>query len=174
MKQLTEGITKLFVHTGLPTKKMKVFYNPVKEADRSLSVKVLKHFKPKHCLDLLCATGARGIRLMNESGVKDMTFNDSNPEALKLLKKNLRLNKLKARVFNKDANQLLYELKERFDFIDLDPFGSPNPYLESCIKFLQRKGLLGVTATDTAVLVGAKPKACRRIIYPCAASGRSG
>ncbi len=162
MKQVVEGGAKLFVHTGLPSKKMLVFFNPRKDFDRTMSVEVVKHLKPKHCLDLLCASGARGIRLMREAGVTDMTFNDANPEAIKLLKKNLKVNNLKARVFNKNASHLLYDLNEYFDFIDVDPFGSPNPYLESSVRFLQRHGLLAVTATDTAALVGVKPRACMR------------
>ena len=162
MELITEGNTKLIVHTGLPTKKMPVFFNPIKEFDRTLSVKIIAHLKPKHCLDLLSGGGSRGIRLMKEAGVKDMTFNDANPRAIKLLKQNLKINKLKARVFNKDANQLLYDLDEYFDYIDIDPFGSPNHYLESSIVFLQRHGLLAVTATDTAALNGARPLACLR------------
>lgn len=162
MKQIIEGSTKLIVHEGLPTKKMEVFFNPAKSFDRSLSVEIIKELKPKHCLDLLSGGGARGLRLMVEAGITGMTFNDLNPQAVKLLKKNLKLNKLKARVFNKESNQLLYDLGEYFDFIDLDPFGSPNPYLESAIKFTQRHGVLAVTATDTAALNGSKPKACFR------------
>ncbi len=162
MEEVTEGGTKFYVHAGVPSKKMPVFYNPVKEYDRRISIDAVKSLKPSHCIDLLCASGARGLRLMREAGATDMTFNDSNPQAIKLLRRNLKLNGLKARVFNKDANTLLYDLNEYFDYIDLDPFGSPNPYLETAVRFLQRRGVLAVTATDTAVLVGAKPKTCLR------------
>ncbi len=162
IKEIVEGKTQLFVHAGLPTKRMEVFYNPKKEFDRTLSVKILKELKPKKCLDLLCASGARGIRLMKEAGISDMTFNDANPKAIKLLKKNLKKNGLKARVYNKDACELLYALHEYFDFIDIDPFGSPNPYLEASIRFLKRNGVLAITATDTAALMGVKSKACFR------------
>ena len=37
-----------------------------------------------------------------------------------------------------------------FDYIDLDPFGSPNIFLDSAVKRLGRNGILAVTATDTA------------------------
>jgi tRNA (guanine26-N2/guanine27-N2)-dimethyltransferase len=161
MKEVIEGETRLKVHTGLPTKRMPVFYNPVKEFDRTLSVKVVKALRSKKVMDLLAASGARGLRLMKEAGV-EVVFNDLNPEAVRLVKKNLKLNGLNAIVHNKEANHLLYELGEYFDFIDLDPFGSPNPYLDSCIKFTARHGVLAVTATDTAALNGAKPKACLR------------
>lgn len=161
MKEVIEGETRLKVHTGLPTKRMPVFYNPVKEFDRTLSVKVVKALKSKKVLDLLSAGGARGLRLMKEAGA-EVVFNDINSLAVGLIKKNLKLNKLKAVVHNKEASHLLYDLNEYFDFIDLDPFGSPNPYLDACIKHTARHGVLAVTATDTAALNGVKPKACLR------------
>lgn len=161
MKLVTEGGTKLRVYTAeVPSKQMLVFYNPHKEFDRSLSIKVLKKLKPDKALDLLAASGARGIRLMNEAGV-EVVFNDANPLAARHIRRNLKLNKLEATVHNQDANKLLYGLNEYFDYIDLDPFGSPNPYLESCIKYTSRHGVLAVTATDTAALT-VKTRAGRR------------
>ncbi len=162
MRTIIEGESKFNVHLAdIPSKSMPVFFNPVKGFDRDLSVEFVKRFKPSNALDLLCASGARGIRLMKEAGVK-VVFNDANPLAVKLTRSNLKLNHLRARVHNKDANQLLYDLGEYFDFIDLDPFGSPNPYLTSAIRFTARRGVLAVTATDTAALNGARPKACLR------------
>ncbi|MFA5406554.1 MAG: RsmD family RNA methyltransferase [Candidatus Nanoarchaeia archaeon] len=159
MKIITEGSTVFKAYTAdIVSKQMPVFYNPDKEFDRSLSVKIVQALKPKNAIDLLAASGARGLRLMNEAGV-EVTFNDLNPQAVKLIKSNLKLNKLSARVYNKNANQLLYDLNEFFDFIDLDPFGTPNPYLDACIKHTSRHGVLAVTATDTAALNGARSKA---------------
>lgn len=162
MKIITEGGTKFKAYTAdIVSKKMPVFYNPVKEFDRTLSVKIVQELKPRNALDLLCASGARGLRLMNEAGVP-VTFNDRNPAAVKLAKANLKLNNLKARVYNKEANKLLYDLGDYFDFIDIDPFGSPNEWLEACIRHTNRRGCLAITATDTAALNGARPKAAFR------------
>lgn len=159
MRFIVEGKTKLKVHSAkIPSKRMPVFYNPAKEFDRSLSVEIVKALKPKKTMDLLAASGARGIRLMNEAGV-NVEFNDINPLAARLVRRNLKLNNLKAVVHNQNANKLLYDLNEYFDFIDLDPFGTPNPYLDACIKHTSRHGVLAVTATDTAALVGARPEA---------------
>lgn len=161
MKIIKEGGAKLRVYSArVPSKQMPVFYNPNKEFDRTLSVKVVKKLKPRKALDLLTASGARGLRLMKEAGVK-VVFNDANPLAARHVRHNLKLNKLKAKVYNQDANKLLYKLNEYFDYIDLDPFGSPNPYLEACIKYTSRHGVLAVTATDTAALE-VKTKAGRR------------
>ncbi|MCU0373510.1 MAG: ATP-binding protein, partial [Ignavibacteria bacterium] len=41
-----------------------------------------------------------------------------------------------------------------FDYIDIDPFGSPCPFLDAAIKRLSRGGILAVTATDTSALAG--------------------
>ncbi|MEM2422810.1 MAG: tRNA (guanine(10)-N(2))-dimethyltransferase, partial [Candidatus Bathyarchaeia archaeon] len=59
--------------------------------------------------------------------------------------------------FNMDANMLLSlyaSPKNRFTFIDLDPFGSPAPFLDSALRALKSGGLLSLTATDTAPLCG--------------------
>ena len=37
-----------------------------------------------------------------------------------------------------------------FDYIDIDPFGSPNPFLAAAIGRITRNGIVAVTATDTA------------------------
>ncbi len=162
MRLIIEGNTKLLVHySSIPSKSMPVFFNPEKKFDRDISVLFVKKYKPRRILDLLSGSGARGIRLMNEAGV-NVVFNDSNPRAVKLIRRNLKHNNLRAVVHNQDANKLLYSLNQYFDFIDLDPFGSPNNYLSSAIRFTARHGFLAVTATDTAALNGAKPRACLR------------
>ncbi len=162
MKIITEGETKIKVFEArVPSKRMPVFYNPEKEFDRTLSVEFVRKLRPKNALDLLAASGARGLRLMKEAGVK-VTFNDLNSKAVRLIRENLRLNNLKATVHNKNASRLLYDLGEFWDFIDLDPFGTPNPYLDAAIKYTARHGILAVTATDTAALVGVKKEAGRR------------
>jgi len=68
-------------------------------------------------------------------------------------------------VQHKDANCLLSchgAPYRRFDVVDVDPFGSPVPYLDSAIRALHNNGLLAVTATDLAPLCGVHSKACIR------------
>jgi tRNA (guanine26-N2/guanine27-N2)-dimethyltransferase len=52
--------------------------------------------------------------------------------------------------------------RRRFDVIDIDPFGSPVPYLDSSIRALRDQGLVALTATDLASLCGVHPRACIR------------
>jgi tRNA G26 N,N-dimethylase Trm1 len=60
-----------------------------------------------------------------------------------------------------DANKLM--IQAPFQWIDLDPFGSPVGFLDAAIQAISRVGVLEVTATDTAALCGsAKTSAARR------------
>lgn len=56
-------------------------------------------------------------------------------------------------------NQMRKE-KRLFDVIDLDPYGSAIPFLESSIGALMNGGLLCVTFTDMAVLCARRPHVC--------------
>ena len=49
--------------------------------------------------------------------------------------------------------------------MDVDPFGTPAPYLDCLLRSVENGGLISVTATDTAVLCGVYPKVCYRKYY---------
>ena len=162
LEQITEGKAKLVVSKGPKiSKELTVFYNPAKEFDRDLSVLLVKAAKKKTVLDLLAASGARGIRLAKEAGCK-VTYNEVSKDAVKVLKKNLKLNKLKSKVYNLDANRFLGQSTDKFDFIDIDPFGSPINFVFNSIRRLDKNGILAVTATDTAPLFGVYKYTCMK------------
>ena len=52
--------------------------------------------------------------------------------------------------------------RRRADIVDIDPFGSPAPYLDCCLRAVSRGGMLSMTATDLQVLNGVFPAACVR------------
>ncbi len=159
---VTEGKTKLYVTLGKISKKLPVFYNPAKEFDRDISILFIYTTGKKKVLDLLAASGARGLRLAKETNAK-VWFNDINKEAVKLIRKNAKLNEIKPiKITNKRADELLTTIKEKFDFIDIDPFGSPITYVYQAIPRLEKDGILAVTATDTAPLFGVYPWTCFR------------
>jgi tRNA (guanine26-N2/guanine27-N2)-dimethyltransferase len=116
----------------------------------------------------LTSSGIRGVRFAAEiQGVKKVVISDINEKAFKLAKHNVNLNRLQESVTvqHKDANCLLSchgAPRKRFDIIDLDPFGTAVPYLDSAIRAMRNKGLLAVTATDLAPLCGVHAKACVR------------
>ncbi|MEM7826613.1 MAG: tRNA (guanine(10)-N(2))-dimethyltransferase [Candidatus Aenigmatarchaeota archaeon] len=169
-RRVREGEVEIYVpNVELPEKGRKYgFYNPEMKTDRDISVATLSVFKKifseisskeiKIC-DLLCATGIRGIRYKKEIG-GEVTINDVNENAIELAKRNVDLNGLNVTVRNEDANLLL--AKERFDVIDIDPFGSPVYFVGAAARSLTKFSFLCVTATDTATLFGVHPETCRR------------
>lgn len=170
MKILTEGKASFNAYAPSKiSKEMPVFYNPIMKLNRDVSILLLNSLgKNELSIALpLAGSGVRGIRFLLEVDkpiIKELHFNDHSPEAVKLIGQNARLNQIsnnKFEVHSKDANLFLLE-SEGFDYIDIDPFGSPNPYLDSAIKRLSREGILAVTATDTSALAGSHPKACAR------------
>lgn len=171
--QIKEGKAKAYVPIEKKVSKdLPVFYNPVMEYNRTISVAVLNALNRKGmsiCLPLE-ATGIRAIRFIKECGksmIKDIIVNDYDTEACKLIKKNLHLNSIKStdnviiKATCKDAN-LLFNEERAFDYIDIDPFGTPNPFLNNAISRLKRQSILAVTATDTSALCGTFPEVCIR------------
>ncbi len=153
--------------------KAPVFYNPVMEFNRDVAVVALQAYQKMVKREIsvcepLAGCGIRGIRFAKEvEGVRKVVLNDINPEAAKLAEFNVDRNKLAklVNVVNGDANLLLAHYaapRRRFDFIDVDPFGSPVPYMDSAIRALRNGGLLALTATDLAPLCGVHSKACVR------------
>jgi tRNA (guanine26-N2/guanine27-N2)-dimethyltransferase len=153
--------------------KAPVFYNPVMEFNRDLSVLALQTYQRRVNREIsvcepLTSSGIRGIRFATEiHGIKNVLIGDINERAFKLAKQNVQLNNLQDQIAvkHKDANCLLSchsAPRKRFDVVDIDPFGSPVPYLDSAIRALRNTGLLAVTATDLAPLCGVHPKACIR------------
>jgi len=157
---ITEEKAKIQASTGKISKKLDVFYNPVMKLNRDVTVLLLNALNREMQMALpLAGSGIRGIRILQEIKVKCLDMNDY--KTAKQIKDNLKLNNLEANVFSKDANQFLLESKG-YDYIDIDPFGSPNPFLDSAIVRIARQGILAVTATDTSALAGSSKNACLR------------
>ena len=153
--------------------KAPVFYNPVMEFNRDLTVLAFKAYQHmvNHEVSIcepFTSQGIRGIRFAAEiDGVARVLLSDINTSAYELAKHNIELNKLENKITlkHKDANCVLScnaSPKKRFDIVDIDPFGTPVPYLDSAFRALKNKGLLAATATDLAPLCGVHAKACVR------------
>lgn len=149
--------------------KAPVFYNPTMELNRDLSVAALSVYRQRSEKDIaICdafgGSGIRGIRYSKEiKGVSRAVVNDLNPMAVELTHENIAENGLtNVNVCRKDANLLLRTCKGKFDVVDIDPFGTPAPYVESAASSLKAKGLICVTATDTSALCGTYKKPCIR------------
>ncbi len=153
--------------------KAPVFYNPMMELNRDLAVLALQVRQKMlgrelHVCEPLTGCGIRGVRFaMEVDGVRKVFLNDINRKAIKLARFNVKNNGLTdcVSVGSEDANLFLSRYaapRKRFDFIDVDPFGSPAPYLDAAIRALRDDGLLAITATDMAPLCGVYPEACLR------------
>jgi tRNA (guanine26-N2/guanine27-N2)-dimethyltransferase len=151
-----------------------VFYNALMEMCRDMAVLVLNAYQqmretPLSIMLPLEATGVRGIRFQLEvPNVGKIIMNDVAPEACALMKHNVELNRLADRIEiqNDDALNVLnaYARRgQRFDVIDLDPFGSPARFLDAAVRALKMEsGLMCLTATDMMPLCGIKQDACLR------------
>ncbi len=150
-----------------------VFYNPLMKTCRDIAVLALQTYQSlkNHELKVsepLAGCGVRGIRFAIEvKGINAVYINDINDKAYEIAKHNIKLNGLENRVFvsNEDANLFLSKNaapNKRFDFIDIDPFGSPVPYMDSALRALKDGGMLALTATDMASLCGVYPKVALR------------
>ena len=154
--ELTEGTTRILVPKQHRTRSM--FYNPKMELCRDIDVASIAVFaasypsQPLSYVEALAGTGARGVRVANEVGLR-VTVNDHSTPAFELIQHNIALNGVEARATasHENANVLLH--RTPFDLVDLDPFGSPVPYLDAASQSVKK--LLLVTATDTAPLCGA-------------------
>ena len=167
---INEGAIKLKIpHAEKISKEMDVFYNPIMSLNRDISILLLNSINKNNLqiADPLAASGVRSIRFLkelNKNKIKKIYINDQNNEAIKLTRKNFILNKIFSKsiiIKNEDANLFLLN-STGFDYIDIDPFGTPSPFLDSACKRLARDGILAVTATDTSALCGTFPKACLR------------
>lgn len=109
----------------------------------------------------------RSVRYLKEiDHVKNLVANDWDPKAVELIKKNMEFNEIddtKYETYALDAVDLMNQKRaERkfFDVVDLDPYGSAIPFLESGLSALRNGGLLAVTFTDMAVLCARRPHVC--------------
>ena len=153
--------------------KAPVFYNPRMRLNRDAAVLAVGvhqgHLsRPIAVCEPMCGTGVRGIRLALEvKGLESVVMGDLNPDAVRLAEENAAINGISDRVRTQlvEANLLLSlhnHPRSRFDYIDLDPYGSPAPYLDAAVRACRNRGMLALTATDMAPLCGVNPKACLR------------
>ena len=150
-------VPRLDVNASYPPSSAPVFYNPRMELSRDINVacvQVVDNNQHKKSgltyLDALAGCGIRGFRVANEGQV-EVTVNDYDLAAYELIERNAKRLKLNVHVEHRDANALMSEA--RFNVIDLDPFGSPAPFVDAACRSASK--MLCVTATDTAPLSGA-------------------
>ncbi len=178
LRLVREGDTELYVPgkslAGGAPDTYPVFFNPAAKTNRDVSVCVAHVTRPATFLDALAGTGARGVRIGKEvepgrgrgAGL-EVTLVDFNRFSLRVARKNVKLNGLGRRctVTHSETNRFLcsrFERGEKFDAIDVDPFGSPAPYIQAALTACADGAILSFTATDAAVLCGVYPSVSLR------------
>ena len=169
-KTINEGITKIeFPEFDKVSSDAPVFYNPHMELNRDLSILAIQVFQKEqereiNICDLFGGSGIRGIRYKNEiDGVGEVSINDISEIANHYERHNIELNNLEnVEVYQHDASMFLRMKRGEFDVIDIDPFGTPSPFLDSSGYCARRNSLLCVTATDTSALCGTYKEPCIR------------
>ncbi|PSP94919.1 tRNA (guanine(10)-N(2))-dimethyltransferase [Halobacteriales archaeon QS_4_62_28] len=131
-----------------------VFFNPVQELNRDLTIATLRAYRERESrassyLDANAASGIRGARAAADGW--ETTLCDVDPDAVSLCERNLERNDLAAAVRHEDATVTMH--RDAFDVVDIDPFGTPIPFVDAA--FQGTRNLVCVTATDTAPLCGA-------------------
>ena len=159
---VTEGGTELLVPVqdparAFPPGSSPVFFNPRMALSRDATVLLLKGIQAGNYLDAMGATGARGIRVARECGIP-VTINDRDPLAVEVIGQNAARAGVSAEITRCDVNVLLSS--RRFEAVDLDPFGTPAPFVDAAARSARK--FLFVTATDTAPLCGAHAAAGAR------------
>ncbi len=146
---------------------MHVFYNPAMVVNRDISLLILWAMEGEDLVvcDPMGASGVRSLRFLLEvPKVKKVIYNDIDQRAVESFREHLRINQVsedRVEIYSEDASLLLRRLKN-CHYVDIDPYGSPIPFLDSAVFPVSRGGVLSVTATDTAVLSGTYPSTCQR------------
>ncbi|MCX8187394.1 MAG: tRNA (guanine(10)-N(2))-dimethyltransferase [Nitrososphaeria archaeon] len=156
---------------GYAPSSLPVFFNPVSKPNRDITILFLAAYfegrKIRVC-EALAGTGVRSIRIAVETVVaEEIIANDVSRNAYELIKINAELNGVGdiVRASNADANELLAMCgrgRPRYDYVDIDPAGSPAKFVENGFRGCNRGAVLGATATDMSALAGAKAESCMR------------
>lgn len=175
---IVEGATRLFPPANnlgkgdrTPGTKAKglPFYNPGMALNRDLSILLVaaeaaRKGRELDVADALAGTGARSLRIAHEVQAPLIVHaNDADPTALAAIEQGRDANQVRAarlRTVHGDAHAFL--AARRYDVVDIDPYGSPMPFLDAAVRATRHDGLVCLTATDTGALAGTYPRACRR------------
>ncbi len=174
MERIEEGKVQILIPEVRETvsSDMPVFYNPRMRVNRDLAVLALRYQchrigRELMVADPLSASGVRALRFLKETSCVSRVYaNDIDQRAISIMEENFRINGVpqeRYEIHREDANFFLRRSWGfGFDYVDLDPFGTPVPFVESAALSMKRGGILSLTATDTAPLSGTYPKTCLR------------
>ena len=173
MHEFTEGGARFFADAGEITAGMGVFYNPAMRENRDLSLAAISILaargKPLRLHFPLAASGVRPLRVLEELDLPEgsrLLVGDAAERAIEAARRSVALNERAAsypglEVRRGTAQSLLAEAPFA-DYVEIDPFGSPVPFLDIALQRVKRRAIVAVTATDTAPLCGTYPDTALR------------
>ena len=168
---IEEGGVSLVVPESVSPSKLPAFFNPKGKFVRDVSIACYNAFgESKSGLvfaDSLAGIGVRGLRVAKQvASVSHVFLNDVNPSAISLAKKSASMNHVSDKCsFSTSEVCSFLDTRvggERFDIVDVDPFGTPSPFIDCAIRATKDGGMLSVAATDSAVLCGVYPSVAER------------
>lgn len=130
-----------------------------KEPSSEKSEETTEDTSPKpfaRLLEALSASGLRAIRYSKEIPLlQTIVANDLSSHAVKSIKLNCDYNKTKI-VKPQEANAITHMATNpsMYHIIDLDPYGTVSPFVDSAINSAKNGALLLITCTDLGVLAG--------------------
>lgn len=121
-----------------------------------------QHSPPKFTiLDALSATGLRALRYSQEIPfATSITANDLLATATETINLNVTHNKLSDKIVSTTGNAITHMYSrldeggkhcQRYNVIDLDPYGTAVPFLDAAVQAVRDGGMLCVTCTDAGV-----------------------
>ena len=155
-----------------------VFHNPAMSGSRTRSVLLLQHCIEAgllgegeiYALDGLSASGLRARRWLNELPAQSAarisaTMGDMDPVALEWA---MRCHEEfppehgEGKLLPHQGDLRKSVLEHGRHWVDIDPYGSPLPFLDTAIQSLARRGVAEISATDSAALTGSSKNALLR------------
>ena len=155
-----------------------VFHNPAMSGSRTRSVLLLQHCIEAgllgegsiYALDGLSASGLRARRWLNELPARSAarisaTMGDMDPVALEWA---MRCHEEfppahgEGELISHLGDLRKSVLEHGRHWVDIDPYGSPLPFLDTAIQSLARRGVAEISATDSAALTGSSKSALLR------------
>ena len=132
------------------------FFNPEARPSRDLGVLLARSLaveRPPRILDLMAGCGVRSLRYALEADVRCLWANDADPQREPCLERNLAMlqDHCWVRRTTWTAQRLLADCLlrgERFDLVDLDPFGSPHALVPLALEAVALDGILYLASTD--------------------------
>ncbi len=146
------------------------FYRPKSRIVRDLGVLAAAVYRAEigslRVLDGLSATGVRSLRYYHEAKADWVWANEGNPDLCKTLQTNLAaLPPEKAAVSSLNVHHLCMARTlagDRYDFVDLDAFGSGSQFVADALDVTKIGGLMYLTSTDGRTYSGREPQRALR------------